>query len=723
MKRYLTQKRLLRFSIFLSVLLLMTAFTQAQQPVFRIGIFDAEDGSLTQGARLAMQEINQSGGVIGADGTAFQLELVVHPDENIPLAVANINQASVIAVIGPRTTEQVLGNMADLQNLQVPILTPAIGDSIIVTDDSGFLFRIRTTEILQGRALADYLINERNISQIITAQLDLESTGGAIGFSTALSQQNIDPLASYLLGGETDIEQIASNINQLNPQAVAIYGNPEATSELYRQLINIGWRGIIIYNQAQSDEFQQDFSLRNLAGILGVNTWSFASQNTRSQQFVLDYVQTFADIPDELSAASYDAIYMLAEAIKLPGDLRTNLTDLQNLSIVQGLLDPINLRSGETSTNVVITEITDTGAPEVVAQYRNEAQIEPSEPVIVSVITPIPQPTRAVPTVVVPPTLTPTPSVPMVEIQSRVQNVRTGPSTDYDVIGQVSEGERYEIIGATIDFSWVVINYRGRQGWLAEFLTETSGNLGQVPIISPPPTPTPLPATATPTAQPLADIVITSASPAVLSVGEPFSVAVNVRNQGLASAGSFAIASTFNPGNAYSAVNIPSLGAGQQTTITLSGTLTGSTGPQQVVLVADLNDEVFEGPVGEANNTNFVFAYVVDRRIQNLGQLSLNVGGTLTLEGAGMTDLLWNGSALQTQNGAMMYRLNVSGLNQVHYDLINPANATNNNFPVEQLPNAIIGVITAEGNRGAIQVNSVASGGILTLTYRVYQSP
>src|SRR5690606_10476669 len=73
-------------------------------PVFRIGVLDNPDGSLARGAQLAVEEINNAGGVVGADGTVFQLQLVIQPTTDLATAVANINQASVIAVIGPESS-------------------------------------------------------------------------------------------------------------------------------------------------------------------------------------------------------------------------------------------------------------------------------------------------------------------------------------------------------------------------------------------------------------------------------------------------------------------------------------------------------------------------------------------------------------------------------------------------------------------------------------------
>ena len=74
----INQKRSLLLLVALIMGLLTMSIPQAQGlPVFRIGVLDIENGALTRGAQLAVQEINVAGGVVGADGTVFQLQLVI----------------------------------------------------------------------------------------------------------------------------------------------------------------------------------------------------------------------------------------------------------------------------------------------------------------------------------------------------------------------------------------------------------------------------------------------------------------------------------------------------------------------------------------------------------------------------------------------------------------------------------------------------------------------
>jgi hypothetical protein len=78
-----------RLKIFFLCLIASFTIVHAQdQPVLRIGILDDEQGPTTSGARLAAQELNDSGGVRGADGSFLRLELVVQPPDMLLMSAS-----------------------------------------------------------------------------------------------------------------------------------------------------------------------------------------------------------------------------------------------------------------------------------------------------------------------------------------------------------------------------------------------------------------------------------------------------------------------------------------------------------------------------------------------------------------------------------------------------------------------------------------------------------
>jgi hypothetical protein len=104
-------------------------------------------------------------------------------------------------------------------------------------------------------------------------------------------------------------------------------------------------------------------------------------------------------------------------------------------------------------------------------------------------------PTVSIPTV----TGTPPGAIAIVTMEQDQINVRSGPSTDYPIIGVLIAGQQVPALGRSIGGDWVEIAYPGVAGGVAWVYSPLVVLEGSVPIVEPPPTPTPR---TTPTVDP-----------------------------------------------------------------------------------------------------------------------------------------------------------------------------------------------------------------------------
>lgn len=682
-------------------------------PIIRIGVLDGERGPISNGARLAVREINDAGGVRGPDGTNSQLELVIEATgEGLSLedAVQALNEMGVVAVLGPKSNNEVLTGLASLQSLNVPVITTATDDTIITSDASDLILRSRAPEALQGQTLASYLIGEYNLTPIATIQLDVASTASVIGFTTSASSLGVTPEPAIVVTDPNDLSDAVAALLEANPAVIVAYGDPVITATLYSGLRSQEWTGLFAYNQAFDPAFRDTVPFETLSGIIGVTTWAFTIRDEVSAEFMNNFVYTYGELPGELEAAAYDSVQLIADALALPGDLRDNLASAAETEGVQGILNADELGEGELSNNVAVVRLGELGAPEVLARYAGNERL----PVI------LPTPRVGV-------TAVPTSDVPgavFLTITEPLQNVRTGPGDAYSILGQLTQGETAPIIGASQDNAWVVISFRGQQGWLAAYLLDVTGDLRDVPIVAAPPIPT-LNVTATPSPAPFADLIIASASvsPNPIIPNQNFTVTVNVSNIGATPAGQFVVSGTFPPSNTVLSGVVPALAPGQTSAVTLSGILNGS-GSYTAGLQMDANNQVNEGTVGEQNNL-YNLNYNLGVSELNRGSGTLDLGATVDLEGNGVQgDANWNadGGVLGLKGifGARLGVLGSGDYNAITYDQINPAVTTRDSIPRSEISvGTLIGIITADGNRGVMQVTAVSDTQI-SLNYKVY---
>lgn len=712
MRLYAHRAHALRFALLAFMLLFGVRLAQPQAlPEFRIGVLAEPRSSLADGARLAVEQINNAGGVRGADGTLFRLDLAIQPltADTAEAAIVALDAENVVAVIGPATNALMADNLTPLQGLNVPVLTPAIGDTLLATDTTGRIFRARAAEVWQGRALADYLIDGLGVERVGTVQLDMDSTAGVIGFTTAASALGVQTSPVLLLERETTTATLVQDILLANPQAIAIYGPSPAAAELYSSLRSAGWLGLVAYPGAANSSFNLTVPFEQLSGVVGVMTWPFSATDSASVDFMTDYVRAYGVVPDELSAAGYDAVRLIATGISLPGALADNIGGFENIVGVQGVFQPANLGRGDTTTDVAVVQLGAFGAPEVLARYRNGQRL-PADVELVPTATPLP--------------VTPTPEGVTITITGAQQNVRSGPGDQYPVIGVMQRGQQARVVGATQDNTWVVINFNGQMGWLVVYLLDVFGSLNTVPIVPPPPTPTPN-FTPTPIMPLEPDIVIDAVTiqPQPIQPGQPFVATVNVRNQGQTPTGAFAVGATFPPSNTFASAVVGPLAPSQSVAVSLQAVL-ANTGAYSASVIADINNQVAEGVAGESNNF-YTVTYLIDVPLRSQGSQTLNLGDTIDLEDdAVQGDANWNGDGGVGLKGIFGARLGVlaagGDLNVVHWDAINPAIVNRGDIPRGELnPGTLIGIITADGNRGVLRVDSV-SDSQLSVTYKVY---
>lgn len=708
----------------LPLMLLVFSFGFAQQsPTFRIGVLDNPAGPIITGVQLAIQQINASGGVRGADGTQFQLMAVLQsPDSSgsYQRAIINLSTANIVALIGPETSAAVQANLSGLLALNRPILTPALANGLVLDDNTDLLFRSRARGLLIDRALADTLVRElgaRNIKNVLLDQ-DPEHLEGLVGFSTAaqeLGAATLDPII------EAPSDALIQSLVSANPDAVVLFGAPALANEVVIGLRNARYTGLIAYNHAEHPQFRDLLAPTYLDGIISAQSWSYALSDEASSQFTLDYVRATGLAPSALSAAAYDSTLLIAEALELPGELKQNLSRLEARAGVQGSIAPNALPLGETSDTVVVVRHLFGGGQDALTRYASERRItdglsEENSLVIV----------RATPTPTIPPTPTPTATPDGVygTVLSQVLNVRTGPGTNYDILGQLRQNESVRIIGANINFTWAVIEFRGQQAWISTEanLLRIEGDRRSVPVITPPPSPTPGPtSTPAPTATlTTADLVITGVSPAILSWNTPSTVIVTVLNGGGTQSGGFTIAGGFAPGPVVGAASAPApgLAPGQTGNYPITVTVTGATGYYSAPITVDYLGEVTEG-AGESNNT-IDFAYKLDRLTLFQGTTTIPNGGGFNLDGSGGNDITYSGGVLSVTCPTCLGTLSTAGFSfdTAHHDIV--FSSVNSASLVGLTPGLVLAIKT-DGTKYAVLRVEAADGANLTFTYRVYQ--
>jgi hypothetical protein len=152
------------------------------------------------------------------------------------------------------------------------------------------------------------------------------------------------------------------------------------------------------------------------------------------------------------------------------------------------------------------------GAPAGLAARRSAPGAPPSERVALPTVTPRPAPAQAALLPTRTPTHTPNPA-PVARSAAPI-NVRSGPGTEYPVIGGLEAGSAAPIVGRNAAGDWWQVEMSAAAtGWVYAPLAQAAGDMAAVAIaanIPAPPTPAP---TVQPAAPPAADLPAPAATP------------------------------------------------------------------------------------------------------------------------------------------------------------------------------------------------------------------
>ena len=147
----------------------------------------------TQGAKLAAEEVNKAGGVLGRP-----IELVIEDDQTtnpgIVLAFSKLaGDKDVPAFIGPVRSIQVHAVAPDIQRIGKPVMIGGT-DPQLTHMGNPWLFRFRPNDFYSARAIADYGVKTLGKKKwAIVHSTDAFGTNGMKNLVAVLNGMGVEP--------------------------------------------------------------------------------------------------------------------------------------------------------------------------------------------------------------------------------------------------------------------------------------------------------------------------------------------------------------------------------------------------------------------------------------------------------------------------------------------------------------------------------------------------
>jgi branched-chain amino acid transport system substrate-binding protein len=321
-----------RFTFFLLLGLALLCPPRAGAQDIVIGEFGSLTGgtatfgtSTDEGIRLALDQINGSGGVLGK-----QIHVVVEDDQSKPEAAVTsvqklISENHVIAVIGEVASSRSLAAAPVCQRARIPMLSPA-STNPQVTKVGNFIFRACFIDPFQGSAMANFAMDSSSGPKAkkfaILYDVKNDYSVGLRKFFTDTVTKNGGQIVSDVSYGEGDVDFRAqlTKIKNTNPDAIYLPGYYTEVGLICRQARELGISVPLMGGDGWDSDKTFEIGRDAVNGCYFTNHYSPDEDRPQVRDFVAAYKAKYnGKTPDAMAILGFDAMGMMADAIKRAG--------------------------------------------------------------------------------------------------------------------------------------------------------------------------------------------------------------------------------------------------------------------------------------------------------------------------------------------------------------------------------------------------------------------
>jgi len=365
-------KSLLALSLVLGILVTDSrSYRHQKLPLepFRVGVFLDLSGrtssfghSTLNGVKLAASEINTNQETAGR-----RVELIIEDDSGRPEEAATvvqrlIDQKAVHALLGEVISSNALAAAPIAQRAKVPMITSATHP--VVTQVGSYIFLASYIDPFQGQALAQFAIRSlkaKRVAFLVEATSDY-SESLATAFEKHLISEGGQILTkqTYLQGDKDFTAQLAT-IKASRPDVVFVPGYYDEVGLIAKQAKQIGLDKRLLGGDGWDNKLLWDLGGNALNGSYITHQYAVDNPEPANKEFVAKYKKHYGVAPDAQAALGYDALRLLADAVKRAGTtdgpaLREALAGTRNF---EGATGRITLDKNRNASRAVILRLED----------------------------------------------------------------------------------------------------------------------------------------------------------------------------------------------------------------------------------------------------------------------------------------------------------------------------------------------------------------------------
>ena len=318
----------------------------SQAPPIKIGTFTPLSGHaayygehIVFGAKMAIEEVNEKGGLLGR-----KVEFIAEDDKNVPAEAVSaaeklITKDQVVALSASMGSSPVLAVMPKVNEAKVPMFVQT-ATSVLITEQSGvggnpWTFKCNPNDPMMLTALAKFIVEKRGVKSISFIGEDTDFGRGIVKGLKDWMVPNGEKILSedYVKAGETEFTPILTKVKGLKPDVLGLgVVGPTQIQALVKQMLELGMKIPLTGRYDITAKQIEDYIASGaLEGSTCVEPYSHLYEGGQNPQFVK---KVKAKLGRDTGIYwwgtywSYEATRVMLEAIKRAGSAdRTAIRD------------------------------------------------------------------------------------------------------------------------------------------------------------------------------------------------------------------------------------------------------------------------------------------------------------------------------------------------------------------------------------------------------------
>jgi branched-chain amino acid transport system substrate-binding protein len=286
--------------------------------------------SMRDGVRMAVDEINKAGGVLGRQILLVERDDEAKNERGVQIAQELISKEKVVAAVGYINSGVALASQRFWQEAKIPVMNNVATATLITHqfDDQpeNYVFRNAAHDSIQAPMIVDEAIVRRGFKRVaILADSTNYGQLGRTDLEAALAQKGIKAVAVEKFNvKDVDMTPQLLKAKEAGAEAILTYAIGPELAQIANGMTKLGWKVPMIGSWTLSMANFIDNAGPGGEGARMPQTFIQEPTTPKRQSFIVNYLKTFnpknSRIDSPVSAAQgYDSVYLLVAAIKQAG--------------------------------------------------------------------------------------------------------------------------------------------------------------------------------------------------------------------------------------------------------------------------------------------------------------------------------------------------------------------------------------------------------------------